>query len=104
MAPFGSQNLSQEPTQFDSLSEHHPGTVGEQFLKSIVQHPDPCGVGDVGFCDFVGWYVVGDFVGRGDTVGVAGLISISAQLKNCSGIVADRSPSSLNGDVHVLSS
>lgn len=70
----------------------------------MVQHPVPCGVGGVGFSDFVGRDVVGDLVGRGEMVGVAGLISISAQLKNCSGIVADRSPSSLNGDEHVSSS
>lgn len=89
----------QAPTQFASLSEHHPSTVGEQALKSIVQQPVP--VSEVGLDETVGAEVVGGIVGIGEIVGEADTIDTSAQLKNCSGIVVLLVPSSLNGEVQV---
>ena len=102
IAPFGSHHFMQAPTQFASLSEHHPCTVGEQVLKSIVQQPVPVSeVEEVGMDERVGLDVVGGTVGTGDIVGEAETIDTSAQLKNCSGMVALLVPSSLKGDLHV---
>jgi len=64
--PFGNQNLLQGPTQLASLSEHHPATVGLQFLKSIVQQASPL----VGGAGIVGEGVVGVGAGCGGLLGV----------------------------------
>ena len=107
LAVVGSRTIHmplQLPSHWDWSSWHQLLLGCSHWPEPHEQHPSPkfaegFGAGVLDGGGFV--WVVGDSVGWGDTVGVAGSIFNSAQLKNCSGIVSDLSPSSLNGDEHV---